>query len=165
MAATTMDRLAVAGGHHDISPGEWLGSGGRSMTGGPYRRVLVGWDASTDAVARLDAATAIDGEGGGEGVAHLESADGEQAPARWQAQERFEQARQALRVRTVRISLHMIEAEKAGSALCEYAADHGFDLLVLGRHGHGGSSRHHLGQVAEAAARGSAIPVLLLSRS
>src|SRR5579875_3082087 len=152
MAATTMDRLAVAGGHHDISPGEWLGSGGRSMTGGPYRRVLVGWDASTDAIAALDAATAI--AGGREGhvvaltvlprVAHLESADGEQAPARWQAQERFEQA---------------------GSALCEYAADHGFDLLVLGRHGHGGSSRHHLGQVAEAAARGSAIPVLLLSRS
>ncbi len=143
------------------------------MTGGPYRRVLVGWDASTDAIAALDAATAI--AGGREGhvvaltvlprVAHLESADGEQAPARWQAQERFEQARQALRVRTVRISLHMIEAEKAGSALCEYAADHGFDLLVLGRHGHGGSSRHHLGQVAEAAARGSAIPVLLLSRS
>jgi nucleotide-binding universal stress UspA family protein len=55
------------------------------------------------------------------------------------------------------------EDRQAGRAVCAYAAEHGFDLLVLGRHGDGGALRPRLGRVAEAAARGSAVPVLLLS--
>ena len=47
-------------------------------------------------------------------------------------------------------------------SICDYADEHGFDLLVLGRHGDGGLLRHRLGHVAEAAAKSSRIPVLLL---
>jgi nucleotide-binding universal stress UspA family protein len=49
-----------------------------------------------------------------------------------------------------------------GRAVCDYAAEHGFDLLVLGRHGDGGVLHHRLGHVAEAAARAGKLPVLLL---
>ena len=51
---------------------------------------------------------------------------------------------------------------KAGSVVCAYAAEHGFDLLVLGRHGEGGAARMRLGRVAEKAAHASTVPVLLL---
>ncbi len=63
----------------------------------------------------------------------------------------------------VRMSLHIVEGDQVGRAVCAYAAEHGFDLLVLGRHGDGGALHPRLGWVAEAAARRSALPVLLLS--
>jgi nucleotide-binding universal stress UspA family protein len=47
--------------------------------------------------------------------------------------------------------------------VCDYATEHGFDLLVLGRHGDGGLLHRRLGHVAEAAARAGKLPVLLLS--
>ncbi len=48
-------------------------------------------------------------------------------------------------------------------SICDYADEHGFDLLVLGRNGDGGLLHHKLGHAAEAAAKSSRIPVLLLS--
>jgi nucleotide-binding universal stress UspA family protein len=61
------------------------------------------------------------------------------------------------------VSLAVVEGSHPGPAVCAYAVEHGFDLLVLGRHGDGGAFRPRLGHVAEAAARDSAIPVLLVS--
>ena len=55
------------------------------------------------------------------------------------------------------------DESQAGSIICSYAAEHGFDLLVLGRHGQGGRTRTRLGRVAETAARSSPVPLLLLS--
>jgi nucleotide-binding universal stress UspA family protein len=51
---------------------------------------------------------------------------------------------------------------KIGRTVCGYATEHGFDLLVVGRHGDGGVLHPRLGRVAEAAVRGCAIPVLLM---
>ncbi len=141
------------------------------MTAGPFRRVLVGWDASPDAAEALSAAAAIVGGDAGHVVAltvvparpGAEAADeqqSERAAIRRRAEERFERVRGS--AAGVRMSLHIVEDREVGRAVCAYAAEHGFDLLVLGRHGDGGTLRSRLGRVAEAAARGSAVPVLLL---
>jgi nucleotide-binding universal stress UspA family protein len=141
------------------------------VTAGPFRRVLVGWDASADAAEALSAAAAIVGGGAGHVVAltvvpvgpGAEAADeqqSERAAIRRRAEERFERVRGS--VAGVRMSLHIVEDREVGRTVCAYAAEHGFDLLVLGRHGDGGTLRSRLGRVAETAARGSAVPVLLL---
>jgi nucleotide-binding universal stress UspA family protein len=143
------------------------------VTAGPFRRVLVGWDASADATEALSAAAAIVRGGAGHVVAltvvpaalGAEAADeraSERAAIRRRAEERFERMRGSAAA-GVRISLHIVEDRQVGRAVCAYAAEHGFDLLVLGRHGDGGALRPRLGRVAEAAAKGSAVPVLLLS--
>jgi nucleotide-binding universal stress UspA family protein len=62
-----------------------------------------------------------------------------------------------------RLSLKIVEGAQVARVVCDYAAEHGFDLLVLGRHGEVGTLRRRPGRVAEAAAWGSAIQVLLLS--
>jgi nucleotide-binding universal stress UspA family protein len=61
-----------------------------------------------------------------------------------------------------RISLHTEEGRHAARSLCDHAMEHGFDLLVVGRHGDGGVLHTKLGHVAEAAARASRVPVLLI---
>ncbi len=145
---------------------------GRSVTAAPFRRVLVGWDASADAVAALGAAAAITGRDGGHVVAlavvpqawHAEEDEAERAATRRRVEEGFERARQAVpAVRSARVTLAIVEDARADAAVCGYAEDHGFDLVVLGRHGDGVAIRQRLGRVAEAAARRCAIPVLLVS--
>jgi nucleotide-binding universal stress UspA family protein len=143
------------------------------VTAGPFRRVLVGWDASADAAEALCAAAAIIRDGAGHVVALTVLPDGpgaeaadeqasERAAIRRRAEERFERVRGSA-APGVRMSLHVVEDRQVGRAVCAYAAEHGFDLLVLGRHGDGGALHPRLGRVAETAARGSAVPVLLLS--
>jgi nucleotide-binding universal stress UspA family protein len=143
------------------------------VTAGPFRRVLVGWDASADAAEALCAAAALVGGDAGHVVAltvvpagpGAEAADereGERAAIKRRAEERFERVRGSVAA-GVRMSLHIVEDRQVGRAVCAYAAEHGFDLLVLGRHGDGGALHPRLGRVAEAAARASAVPVMLLS--
>jgi nucleotide-binding universal stress UspA family protein len=61
-----------------------------------------------------------------------------------------------------RVSLRFIESGDAASAVCEYASQHEFDVLALGRHGTGGVLHPRLGHVAATAARKAALPVLLV---
>lgn len=144
------------------------------MTAGPFRRVLVGWDASADAAEALRVAAAIAGGDGCHVVAlavvrqaaHAEAdaEDTERASIRRRAEEQFERVRRANPAAAgIRMSLQIVADRQVGRTVCDYAAEHGFDLLVLGRHGDGGALRSRLGRVAEAAAQTSAVPVLLLS--
>ena len=143
------------------------------MTAGPFRRVLVGWDASADAAEALCAAASIVRGDAGHVVAltvlpavpGAEAADeqeGERAATRRRAQECFERTRGSAAA-GVRTSLHIVEDRQVARAVCAYAEEHGFDLLVLGRHGDGGALHPRLGRVAEAAVRTCTVPVLLLS--
>jgi nucleotide-binding universal stress UspA family protein len=89
--------------------------------------------------------------------------DSQRDAIRRQADAHFAQVRQAAAgAGSVRMSLKIIEDRQVGRAVCAYAAEHGFDLLVLGRSGDGTRLRQRLGRVAEAAARDCAIPVLLI---
>jgi nucleotide-binding universal stress UspA family protein len=144
--------------------------------GGPFRRVLVAWDGSADSVVALRTAAAIVGHGPGHviALAVLTTPAGQEAtddgPTGAAAQVHrvqatFETARESIiKVNQVKIDLHTIQARHAPRPVCDYAAEHGFDLLVVGRHGDGGLIHPKLGHVAETAAKDCKIPVLLVSR-
>jgi len=143
---------------------------------GRFRRVLVGWDGSPDAAEALSAAIAVAGTGG-HVVAlrvvrprpYAEGSDGggeDRLGIRSRAEKTFERLReQDPSARGVRMSVQIVESNenKTGPAICAYAAEYAFDLLVLGRHGEGGIIRTRLGRVAETAAHSSKVPVLLLA--
>ena len=144
---------------------------------GPFRRALVAWDGSADAVAALRAATAIVGGRSGHVVAlsvlpahpPAEARDDRASGAPSQVHRMkttFEATRATLaKTSSVRIDLHTAEGRQVAGSICDYAADHGFDLLVIGRHGDGGLMHPKLGHIAESAARSCRIPVLLISAS
>jgi nucleotide-binding universal stress UspA family protein len=141
----------------------------------PFRQVLVGWDGSPDSVAALRTAAAMVGDGPGRVIALAvlpRSPNWEEEPDQASAdatdsdhmRQTFETARSAIATRShTRISLHTEEGRHAARSLCDHATEHGFDLLVIGRHGDGGLLHSRLGHVAEAAARASKVPVLLIS--
>ncbi|MGH3401922.1 MAG: universal stress protein [Streptosporangiaceae bacterium] len=141
---------------------------------GRYRYVLVGWDGSAAAAEALGVAVAIVVPRGH--VVALSviraspraepGADADRAQGRLQdeALEAFERLRRERGdVGGVRMTADAITGDdtRAGPAVCGYAAEHGFDLIVLGRCGENGGSTH-LGRVARAAALSSPVPVLLI---
>jgi nucleotide-binding universal stress UspA family protein len=138
----------------------------------PYRRVLVGWDASPDSVAALRAAAALTvtaAQGCVVAMAVLAEARGPElgdeigSPV-GRVRTVFESARASLDLPAEAvISLYTEEGSHPARSLCEYAHMHGFDLVVLGRHGNGGILHPKLGHVAHGVARASEVPVLLVS--
>jgi nucleotide-binding universal stress UspA family protein len=146
-----------------------------AATAGPFRRVLVAWDGSADSVAALQTATALVGQSRGHVVAlaiqpavpYLEAADDHQAELSAQARRleaTFEAARESVaRNSSARVDLHTAEGRHVADSICAYAQEHGFDLLVVGRHGDGGLIHAKLGHIAESAVRSCRIPVLLVS--
>jgi len=151
--------------------------GQQPMRSGPFRRVLVAWDGSADSIAALRTAAAIVGSNVGHVVALAVLAAAPQreadrdGPAEISAQARraeatFDTTRAVIAQTTsARVDLHIVESRRSAAAVCDYAAEHGFDLLVIGRHGDGGLIHPKLGHVAETAARSCTIPVLLVSAS
>ena len=143
------------------------------MTATTFRRVLVGWDCSANSAAALRTAVSMTGEQSPHvvalavlhGMPHGEASEDcarELADRRQHTKRLFGQVRDSVPADAqARVSLHIIEDDDAARALCDYAAEHGFDLLVLGGHGDG-VLRRRLGRVAEAAARTGKVPVLLL---
>jgi nucleotide-binding universal stress UspA family protein len=138
-----------------------------------FRRVLVAWDGSADSIAALRMAAAIVGQAPGHVVAfsvlpgssHREApADPPSSPPAGRVSETFESTRASIAATSaVRIDLHTAPGRHVAGSVCEYATDHGFDLLVIGRHGGGGVTHPKLGHIAEAAVRSCKIPVLLVS--
>jgi nucleotide-binding universal stress UspA family protein len=147
------------------------------MAVGRFRRVLVGFDGSPDAAEALRVAAAIAGLDGGHVVAlsvtrpglgteGAERQDNESRELHRLAEACFDELKRGLVPGDgVRTSVQVVVANhnNAGQVLSDYAEQHGFDILVLGRHGEGMSRRSRLGRVADAAARASSLPVLLLS--
>lgn len=145
------------------------------MTTTSFRRVLVGWDCSAGAVAALRTAASMAGAGAAhvvalavlDGVPHGECSEDrarDLAERRRYTERLFFEARDSVPAAArARVSLQILEDGDPARAVCDYATEHGFDLLVLGRHGDGGMLHRRLGHVAEAAARAGKLPVLLLS--
>jgi nucleotide-binding universal stress UspA family protein len=144
------------------------------MTTTTFRRVLVGWDSSAHSAAALRTAVSMTGGQSPhvvalavlDGRSHSEASEDrarDLAERRWHAERLFDEVRDSVPAEVrCRVSLQIIEDGDAARAICDYAAEHGFDLLVLGRHGDGGVLRRRLGHVAEAAAKTARLPVLLL---
>jgi nucleotide-binding universal stress UspA family protein len=139
-----------------------------------FRRILVGWDCSPGAAAALRAAAALaDGEKARVvALAVLKPAPHTEDTAEGAAdfngrqhfaQETFAKARNALPgTLQARVTLHFAESGDAARTVCEYAQQHGFDLLVVGRHGTGSVLHPRLGHVASAAVKDSRLTVLLV---
>jgi nucleotide-binding universal stress UspA family protein len=140
----------------------------------PLRRILVGWDCSPGAAAALRAVAALaaDEDAAVIVLAVLKSAPRTEDVAEGTAdfderkvfaEKTFARAREGLPdgVRS-RVSLRFAESGDAAGTVCEYASQHEFDLLALGRHGVGGVLHPRLGHVAATAARKAAMPVLLV---
>lgn len=148
--------------------------GQAGVPGGPFRRVLVAWDGSPDSVAALTAAAALVSGWSGHVVAltvlpepaHVEgggSQPGAEPAEADRVRQDFARARAALQATSrARIDLHTAAGRQVARSLCGYATEHGFDLLVLGRHGDGGLLHPRLGRVAAEAAKVSEVPVLLV---
>jgi nucleotide-binding universal stress UspA family protein len=144
---------------------------------GPFRRVLVAWDGSADSIAALRTAASVVGGPAGHVVAlsvlaaaqRTEATDDRPSSASPHARRiraAFETTRAAIaRNSGVRIDLHTAEGRQVAASVCDYAAEHGFDLVVIGRHGDGGLIHAKLGHIAESTARACKIPVLLVSAS
>jgi nucleotide-binding universal stress UspA family protein len=75
----------------------------------------------------------------------------------------FELARNSLGTTSVPVTLETAEGRQVPKSLCDFASEHAFDLLVLGRHGQGGILHPKLGHIAHETARLSKVPVLLVS--
>lgn len=145
-------------------------------TVGPFRRVLVGFDGSPDAAEALGVAVTVAARDGGHVVAlcvvpRALSADGggqdsQSNGLREQAEALFGDLARVHRTDTpVRTSVAVVYSDRdsPGQIVTEYAEQHGFDILVLGRHGDGARSKARLGRVADRAAQACSVPVLLLS--
>lgn len=144
------------------------------MAVAPFRRVLVAWDGSANSVTALRTATAIVGGQSGHVVAlsvmttapHREAENDQ--PDDLPAQERhardvFATTRASIALTSpVRVDLHTACGRHVAELVCDYAVEHGFDLLVVGRHGDGGLTHRSLGHIAESAVRSCKIPVLLV---
>jgi nucleotide-binding universal stress UspA family protein len=143
---------------------------------GAFRRVLVGFDGSPDAAAAIRAATAVAARDGGHVVALSvvrrvphpdgdDSQDGDGGHLRTLAEGVFSDVRRELPATSaVRMSAQVIYADRdnPAQAVTEYAVQHGFDILVLGRHGDGRRWKSRLGRVADRAVHECSVPVLLL---
>lgn len=139
-------------------------------TPGPFRHVLVGWDASPDSVTALKAATAIVGHPHGRVVAFAvvpappprempEDDDGAR-----HLKQTFDSTLASIAATSeAEVGLHTEQGRDVAGTMCAYATEHAFDLLVLGRHGNEGILHPKLGHIAHAVARTSRIPVLLVS--
>ncbi|MFF9314053.1 universal stress protein [Streptomyces sp. NPDC014748] len=143
------------------------------MTASPFHRILVGWDASPAARTALATALALAGDSGSVIVRavlvpseHTETS-GEQnrdlsAQRTW-AQERFDQAWQAMPAFTGHVRVDWGENTDVASDLTASAAEHGCDLVVLGRHGEDSRLRARpLGAVVRQVTEQADIPVLVV---
>lgn len=142
------------------------------MHAAAFHRVLVGWDASPGAEAALDAALRLAGPSGRvvalavlPSTPHVET-DGERerelASVRQRVEERFQEQRAALDGLETELRLDVLESQDQATALREYAGKHGFDLVVVGRHGEGGVLHPKLGHVSTAVVQSGPMPVLVV---
>jgi nucleotide-binding universal stress UspA family protein len=177
MASAQSFRCREFGGH-----GEWLsgvrrdGAADPVRAAGPFRRILAGFDGSPDAAEAVRAAAAIAARDGGHVVAltvvrRAPRADGDEDTGgdgrniREQAEALVDDLRRELAAGSaVRMSVQIVYTDRDSPArvVTEYAAEHGFDVLVLGRHGDGRRRKSRLGQVADQAVQACSVPVLLL---
>ena len=140
----------------------------------PFRRILVGWDCSEGATAALRAAAALADPEHGHVVAlavlnpapqteDVAEGTADLSERQRYAQDSFARARDSLpTVQQARVTFRFLESGDASRAVPDYVRQHGFDLLVIGRHGTGGVLHPRLGRVASAATKDNQLTVLLL---
>jgi nucleotide-binding universal stress UspA family protein len=140
--------------------------------GGRLRRLLVCFDGSPESKEAielaLDLGKALDAELTIFSVladtSHLETTEARRA-AEHSAGERLDAHLTGIRLRAARASVKLSEARVVGSdpagAIADYAAEHGFDLVVIGSHGEDRITHGGLGRVVERLLRDPRFPILV----
>ncbi len=62
------------------------------------------------------------------------------------------------------VELVVVQDHAPAKAICDYAEEHGVDLIVIGSHGRGGMERWLIGSVAERVVRHSPVNVYVVRR-
>jgi nucleotide-binding universal stress UspA family protein len=136
-----------------------------------FRRILVGFDGSPDACKALRAASALAAAVSGETTvliavpaSHGETDEdrrtafeAEAAPIRAIAEHEL-----ALSVPGGTSSVRVVAGDGPARDLAAYVVEHGYDLLVVGRHGRERATHGGLGRVARELADKAACPLLLI---
>jgi nucleotide-binding universal stress UspA family protein len=140
-----------------------------------FHRILVGWDGSTDSRRALRAALQLSGPLGAEVVVlavlkrhpHAEAMDEAEEEVAARCDELASEIEAAAKDSGIACSngvrSETVVADDPASALGRYAAEHGFDLLVVGRHGIDRALHPRVGGVTEHQVRYSPCPVLVVS--
>lgn len=150
-----------------ISSDRAVGEHGRGAT---FRRVLVGFDGSTAAQHALRAAVALATDLGGEAhvllvvrpPAHTETAEERELAAEAEKENLSSGLSDLVTTSTPEISTDVVYADDPGRALAVYAAEHGFDVVVVGGHGRDQMTHRGMGQSVEALLRDHPCPVLVI---
>ena len=144
-----------------------------NFEGGPlsrFHRILVGWDGSKDGRRAFRTAAHLAAEIGADLVmkrhSHAEAADEaaqEMAGRRHEVvAEMTAEAQRDTVPGTVSVRHDVVEADHPASALDAYVREHGFDLVVLGRHGIDRAVHPRVGGVTEYQVRHSSCPVMVV---
>lgn len=140
--------------------------------GGMFRRVLVGFDGSTDAQRALRVAIALAADLQGEAhvllvvrpPAHAETPE-ERTRAAEAETENLSRGLAGVQNQTQHrseVSTEVVYADDPAHALAAYAEEHGFDLVVVGGHGREQMTHRGIGQSVEALLRHHPCPVLVV---
>lgn len=145
--------------------------GGSGAHGHAFRRILVGYDGSTEAQGALRVAVALADEVDGDVRVLLVV----RPPAHVETPEELESAEAAERDNLSQglpgilqpgqrrmPDTRVVFADDPARALAEHAEEHGFDLVVVGSHGREQSTHRGLGQSVEALLRRHPCPVLVV---
>ena len=65
----------------------------------------------------------------------------------------------------MKVEVHVIVGQPTGLAISQYAAEHEFELIVMGTHGRGALAHALMGSVAEKVVRSAPCPVLTIRHS
>jgi nucleotide-binding universal stress UspA family protein len=138
-----------------------------------FRRILVGFDGSHCACEALRCAAGIASSAAGEATAvivvpasHGETEEDRRSAFESEAGALRQMAEEILhRLRTARDfdwTVEAVSADQPGDALTRYMREHGYDVLVLGRHGRERVTHAGLGRVAQELAAKASFPLLLV---
>lgn len=67
-------------------------------------------------------------------------------------------------LKDVDVGIAVVQDHAPARAICDYAADHDVDLIVVGSHGRGGMERWLIGSVAERVVRHATVNVYVVRR-
>jgi nucleotide-binding universal stress UspA family protein len=127
------------------------------LEGGPlssFRRILVGWDGSEDARRAFRTAAHLAGE--------IEAEVVVLAVLREVMADLAAESRRGGIPASVRLRHEVIEAEHPAPAFDDYVRQHGFDLVVVGRHGIDRAVHARIGGVSEHQVRHGRCPVMVV---
>ncbi|MGO8722298.1 MAG: universal stress protein [Acidimicrobiales bacterium] len=139
-----------------------------------FERILVGWDGSGDARRAFRTAVDLAEETGAEvvvlavlnrsshGDATNEVTEEMADRRRESVAEMTAEARNDGFPASVRVRYQVIEAEHTASTLEAYVREHGFDLVVVGRHGIDRAMHPNIGGVTEHQVRHCPCPVIVV---